>query len=396
MKGKSKATKIYEVIQEKEHNLTDNHHEFLDLYHRGRAAYMGKDFQRAIATFQQAHQTITAGQPVNREQLQDKLIDAVTSLYSLLNLKQDYNARTLRIFEIWNEGQTLLAEYNALLMRIWTARSRQFAKERRAIQRGAKDVLVMETGDEEEDGPEWQQVKRKKSTELNYETLSRKKAHPWAKFLSHPVGKVDIDNPKVLSVGRDDGNKSPDPTCTSFHIKEGFRVELKDSIHHFEHLQEVNNNLWLHVQHEHRFYSVSQAVLAYHALWRGYGGVYCEVMGNLMSQRLGVYYEYSGYKLLPKMTDMEQERWDQVLIELVPEIYRMYVYGSSDLTYKLCHFVANLQQDPQQMVYAYCTKHPQLGCGWFKYEANHRIPQTWAGTNMLGDIFKTGGHRKIR
>ena len=55
VKGKSKATKIYEVIDEREHALTDNHHEFLDLYHRGRAAYMDKDFQRAIAAFQQAH-----------------------------------------------------------------------------------------------------------------------------------------------------------------------------------------------------------------------------------------------------------------------------------------------------------------------------------------------------
>ncbi|OKH18746.1 adenylate/guanylate cyclase domain-containing protein [[Limnothrix rosea] IAM M-220] len=55
VKGKSKATKIYEVIQEREHHLTDNHHEFLDLYHRGRAAYMNKDFQRAIAAFKQAH-----------------------------------------------------------------------------------------------------------------------------------------------------------------------------------------------------------------------------------------------------------------------------------------------------------------------------------------------------
>jgi adenylate cyclase len=55
VKGKSQATKIYEVIADKEQHLPDQHHEFLELYHRGRHAYMDKDFQRAIAAFQKAH-----------------------------------------------------------------------------------------------------------------------------------------------------------------------------------------------------------------------------------------------------------------------------------------------------------------------------------------------------
>lgn len=55
VKGKSDATKIYEVIGEKENPLSDHHHEFLDIYHKGRRAYMKKDFTKAIAAFKKAH-----------------------------------------------------------------------------------------------------------------------------------------------------------------------------------------------------------------------------------------------------------------------------------------------------------------------------------------------------
>ncbi|MGB2925413.1 MAG: GAF domain-containing protein [Limnothrix sp.] len=55
VKGKSTATKIYEVIGDREQSLTDQHHEFLHLYNQGRIAYMDKDFGRAIAAFKKAY-----------------------------------------------------------------------------------------------------------------------------------------------------------------------------------------------------------------------------------------------------------------------------------------------------------------------------------------------------
>lgn len=56
VKGKHEATRIFEVIGEKHQPLSLQQQDFLAIYQQGRTAYMAKDFQRAIAAFQQAHQ----------------------------------------------------------------------------------------------------------------------------------------------------------------------------------------------------------------------------------------------------------------------------------------------------------------------------------------------------
>ncbi|HIK27147.1 MAG: GAF domain-containing protein [Oscillatoriaceae bacterium SKW80] len=54
VKGKHQAVSIYELIAERSVNLDADTREFLELYKAGRAAYMQRDFQKAIAYFESA------------------------------------------------------------------------------------------------------------------------------------------------------------------------------------------------------------------------------------------------------------------------------------------------------------------------------------------------------
>jgi adenylate cyclase len=65
VKGKSKAVPIYEVIDYRTNYLNPELEAFLDRFHRGRTHYLRRDFQAAIASFQQAAELRPQDRPVN-------------------------------------------------------------------------------------------------------------------------------------------------------------------------------------------------------------------------------------------------------------------------------------------------------------------------------------------
>jgi adenylate cyclase len=55
VKGKNQAVSIYELIGETDTPLNTLARRFLDLYQAGRQAYLNRDFQKAIALFEEAY-----------------------------------------------------------------------------------------------------------------------------------------------------------------------------------------------------------------------------------------------------------------------------------------------------------------------------------------------------
>jgi adenylate cyclase len=64
VKGKNQAVSIYELIGESDIPLNDTTRRFLDFYATGRDAYINRDFQKAIACFDEAHKLRSNDQAV--------------------------------------------------------------------------------------------------------------------------------------------------------------------------------------------------------------------------------------------------------------------------------------------------------------------------------------------
>lgn len=64
VKGKNQAVYIYELLGEKPRFLDTHDEEFLDLYHRGRVAYMDRDFKFACTLFEKAQEIRPKDQPL--------------------------------------------------------------------------------------------------------------------------------------------------------------------------------------------------------------------------------------------------------------------------------------------------------------------------------------------
>ena len=64
VKGKNQAVSIYHLIQDIDTPLNDKTHKFLDLYAKGRQAYINRDFSKAIIYFEQAYQLEPNDKPV--------------------------------------------------------------------------------------------------------------------------------------------------------------------------------------------------------------------------------------------------------------------------------------------------------------------------------------------
>ena len=54
VKGKRKAVSIYELIDQRNQPISQEHQDFLDCYHQGRKAYLSRDFKQAIQHFEAA------------------------------------------------------------------------------------------------------------------------------------------------------------------------------------------------------------------------------------------------------------------------------------------------------------------------------------------------------
>jgi adenylate cyclase len=65
VKGKHQAVKIYELLGQSNQALSDEEQRFLNIYEKGRLAYVKMDFDQAIANFAEAHQLRPKDQAVN-------------------------------------------------------------------------------------------------------------------------------------------------------------------------------------------------------------------------------------------------------------------------------------------------------------------------------------------